>query len=189
MSPGSTNALPAGSVKTRSKSFPDDVSTLKLIVGYSIRLGTLIRYDRRALRYSRSPGEPWGGSNFVRVSSVFVGRETGDGVGDAVAIGLADAVGVGVEVGVGDAVGVDVGDAVGVDVGAGVTLWLPAVGVGVGEISSCGDGVGVALGVADVVAFDGVGVGDLRTPAAFDFGFGVGVGLGIGVCALRSTPR
>jgi hypothetical protein len=37
-------------VKMRSKSFPDDVSTVKLIVGNSILLGTLIRYDKRALR-------------------------------------------------------------------------------------------------------------------------------------------
>jgi hypothetical protein len=48
----------------------------------------------------------------------------------------------------------------------------------------------VLLGVADVAAFDGVGVGDLRAPGCddFDFGVGVGVGLGTGVCSLRSTP-
>jgi hypothetical protein len=109
----------------------------------------------------------------VNVSSIFVGR----GTGDIVAVGDGDGVGVGE--------GVDVGDGV----GAGVTLSLNAEDVGdactAGEISFCGEGV--LLGVADVGGFDGVGVGDLRTLAAVDFG--VGVGLGAGVCALRSTPR
>jgi hypothetical protein len=87
--------------------------------------------------------------------------------------------------GVGEGVGVDVGDGVGV----GVTLSLPTDDDrAAGEISFCGEGV--LLGVADVAAFDGVGVGDLRAPDGelFDFGVGVGVGLGIGVCSLRSTP-
>jgi hypothetical protein len=113
----------------------------------------------------------------VNVSSIFV-------TGNTVAVGDADAVGDG------DGEGVDVGD--GVRVGAGVTLSRNAEDVGddctAGEISFCGD---VALlGVADVAAFDGVGVGDLRAPDGelFDFGVGVGVGLGIGVCSLRSTP-
>ena len=92
-----------------------------------------------------------------------------------------DAVGVGVEVGVGDAVGVGVGE----------TLSLAAEDVGdasaAGEISFCGDGV--LPGVADVAAFDGVGVGDLRAPAVETFGLGMGVGFGASVCALRSTPR
>jgi hypothetical protein len=87
--------------------------------------------------------------------------------------------------GVGEGVGVDVGDGVGV----GVTLSLPTDDDrAAGEISFCGEGV--LLGVADVAAFDGVGVGDLRAPGCddFDFGVGVGVGLGTGVCSLRSTP-
>jgi hypothetical protein len=86
-----------------------------------------------------------------------------------------------------DAVGVGVG----VGVGAGVTLSLTAEDIGdacaAGEISFCGDGV--LRGVADVAAFDGVGVGDLRAPDGEEFDFGVGVGLGAGVCVLRSTPR
>ncbi|HWY50158.1 MAG TPA: hypothetical protein VNW72_01620 [Chthoniobacterales bacterium] len=118
---------------------------------------------------------PWGGSNFVSVSSVFVGRETGgtDAVGDGDAVGVGDGDELGVVVGVGGTVlfaaGEDVGD-----------------GCAAGEISFCGDGV--LLGVADVAAFDSVGVGDLRAPDGVDFGFGVGVGRGGGVCALRSTP-
>jgi hypothetical protein len=111
----------------------------------------------------------------VNVSSIFVGRETGD----TVAVGDADAVGDG------EGVGVAVGDGVGV----GLTLPLPTDDDrATGEVSFCGDGV--LLGVADVAAFDGVGVGDLRAPGCddFDFGVGVGVGLGTGVCSLRSTP-
>jgi hypothetical protein len=114
----------------------------------------------------------------VNVSSIFVGRETGD----IVAVGGADTVGDG------DGIGEGVDDGV----GAGVTLSLNAEDVGdacaAGEISFCGDVV--LPGVVDVAAFDGVGVGDLRAPGCddFDFGVGVGVGLGTGVCALRSTP-
>ena len=123
----------------------------------------------------------------VRVSSVFVDRETGDVDAVAVAVGVGVGVGVGVEDGVGDGVGVDVGDGV----GEGDTLSLPGEGVGVdvgvAEISFCGDGV--LLGVADFVGFEGVGVGDLRVPGGEDFAFGVAVGLGTGVCALRSMPR
>jgi hypothetical protein len=113
----------------------------------------------------------------VNVSSIFVGRETGD----IVAVGDADAVGDGV----GEGVGVDVGDGVGV----GVTLSLPTDDDrATGEVSFCGEGV--PLGVADFSAFDGVGVGDLRAPGCDDFDFGVafGVGRGTGVCSLRSTP-
>jgi hypothetical protein len=108
----------------------------------------------------------------VNVSSIFVGRETGEIVA------------------VGDGDGAGEGD----DVGAGVKLSLNAEEVGDacvgGEISFCRDGVGVLLGVADCAVFDGVGAGDLRAPDAelFDFALGVGVGLGTGVCALRSTP-
>ena len=110
----------------------------------------------------------------MNVSSIFVGRETGD----IVAAGDTDAVGEGV----GEGVGVDVGDGVGV----GVTLSLPTDDDrATGEVSFCGEGV--PLGVADFSAFDGVGVGELRAPDGelFDFGVGVGVGLGTGVCALR----
>ena len=113
----------------------------------------------------------------MNVSSIFVGRETGDVV--AVADGDGDGFGE----------GVDVGDGVGVRVGAGVTLLLDTEDVGVaGETSFCGDVV--LPGVADVAAFDGVGVGDLRAPDGelFDFGVALGVGFGTGVCALRSTP-
>lgn len=119
------------------------------------------------------------------MSSIFVGGESGVGVGDAEALG--------VTVDFGVAVGVDVGAAVAVGdgVGAGVTLSTEEVGDGVSvdEVSSCG--VGVLVGVAEVAAFDSVGVGVLRAPVGedFDFGFGVGVGLGTGVCAVRSTPR
>jgi hypothetical protein len=112
----------------------------------------------------------------VNVSSIFVGRETGeiDAAGDG------DGDGVGVAAGVGDGVG------------AGVTLSLTTEDVGdacaAGEISFFGEDA--LLGVADIAAFDGVGVGDLRPPDGeiFDFGVGVGVGLGTGVCAPRSTP-
>jgi hypothetical protein len=108
----------------------------------------------------------------VNVSSIFVGRETGeiDAVGDGDGDGVAVAAGV----------------------GAGATLSLTTEDVGdacaAGEISFRGDVV--LLGVTDVAAFDGVGVGDLRPPDGeiFDFGVGVGVALGTGVCALRSTP-
>jgi len=100
----------------------------------------------------------------VNVSAILVARETGeiDAVGD--------------------------GDGVGDGVGAGVTLSLTTEDVAAGEISFFGEGA--LLGVADVAAFDGVGVGDLRPPDGeiFDFGVGVGVGLGTGVCAPRSTP-
>jgi hypothetical protein len=110
----------------------------------------------------------------VNVSSIFVGRETGE----IVAVGDGD--GVAVAAGVGDGVG------------AGVTLSLTTEDVGdarpAGEISFCGDVV--LLGVADFSAFDGDGIGDLRAADGEDFGFGVGVGVGLGtgVCALRSTP-
>ena len=76
-----------------------------------------------------------------------------------------------------------------------MTLSLAAVGVGAGLADGNGVLVGVALllGVADVCAFDGVGVGDLRCPVVdafvFVFAVAVGVGLGVAVCALRSTLR
>lgn len=96
----------------------------------------------------------------MNVSSIFVGRETGDidGLGDGV--------------------------------GVGGLFSLSTEGIGddcaAGEISFCG--VGVLLGVGDFAAFDGVGVGDLRASDGEDFDLGVGGGLGTGVWALRSKP-
>jgi hypothetical protein len=128
-------------------------------------------------------GDPCGGSNFVSVSSIFVGLGTGVGV----AVGFGAVVGVGVDVG---AV-VGVGGGVNVGLGAGATLGVGAGGVGDaagnGEVSFCPEGA--LLGVAGFAAFDGIGVGDLWAPDGEDFDFGVGVRLGAGVCAVRSTPR
>ena len=115
----------------------------------------------------------------VRVSSIFVGGETGD----------VDAAGVAVDTGVVVSDGVDVG----VEVGDTLSVRVADIGdnSSSGEASFCGDGV--LLGVGDFAAFDGVTVGvgvrDLGGSAGEDFDFGVDVGFGVGVCALRSTPR